>query len=510
MGRITNYESGLYKQFEELNHKMDYLLEENKNLKLEHKKEMKKITKTFKSEISELNNIIKDLNKKIDEANKLNNKLQNEIDRLKNKNNKNSTNSSKPSSTNYTTLKKKTGTNLYNYRIKTNLKVGGQFGHDWHCLNKKNIEDLINNNKIEVRVINHKINGKNNTKIVKYRLGIEIKPYVEKHIFNCGKKYTEVLPKEFYTDVTYGNSIKTLSIELGSYNVISYDRLSDFFSVISNDVINVSNGTLVNFLYEFSDKSERTITNLEQDILNSTNTYTDETGTKFNKKNMYIRNYSNENAVVYKSHTKKGHNPILEYNILPNFYGGIMGDHDTTLYSYGLKNYECNIHLGRYLEELIQNIPDISWASKMKELTFRMNNTKKIAIKYNLKKFDKTKIREYKLEYDNILKIAKEENKQISSSFYKSKSDKLYRRLKKYKKNHLYFIKDFEVSFDNNMSEQDLRMFKTKTKISGGFRSLKGAKSFANAVSVIKTSIKRKMNPYNTISRIFNNEVLFG
>ena len=48
-----------------------------------------------------------------------------------------------------------------------------------------------------------------------------------------------------------------------------------------------------------------------------------------------------------------------------------MGDHDTTLYSYGTRNYECNVHLGRYLEELIQNIPDILWPLKMKELIFR-------------------------------------------------------------------------------------------------------------------------------------------
>lgn len=37
------------------------------------------------------------------------------------------------------------------------------------------------------------------------------------------------IPNEFYTDVTYDNSIKSLSIELGVYNVISYNRLSDFF-----------------------------------------------------------------------------------------------------------------------------------------------------------------------------------------------------------------------------------------------------------------------------------------
>ena len=208
---------------------------------------------------------------------------------------------------------------------------------------------------------------------------------MEKHIFKYTENSKEKLPKEFYTDVTYDNSIKALVIELGAYNVISYNRLSDFFNVITNGIIKIANGSLVNILYEFSNKSIPTLNLLEEDILNSKTNYTDETGTKFNGKNMYVRNYSNENTVIYKAHKNKGHSPIKEDNIFSRFCGGIMGDHDTTLYSYGTKNYECNIHLGRYLEEIIQNIPDIEWANKMKELFFRMNNTRKIAISYGLK-----------------------------------------------------------------------------------------------------------------------------
>lgn len=478
----------IYKQLEQVMTKLDESLSVNK----------------------ELNATIKELNKTIKEKDEKIEKLLEEIDRLKNKNNKNSSNSSKPSSTNMTTPKKKSGSNIYNYRVKTGKKCGGQYGHIGHSLNKKYVEELIDKKKIEVRNFTHIIKGeslKENT--IKYKLGIEIKPYVEKHIFKYDENSIDTLPKEYYTDVTYDNSIKALSIELGAYNVISYDRLSDFFNVITNGIIQISKGNLVNILYEFSNKCEPTLELLENDILNSRYTYTDETGTKFNGKNMYVRNYSNENTVIYKAHKNKGHNPIKEDNILTRFCGGIMGDHDTTLQKYGTKNYECNIHVGRYLEELIQNIKDITWPIKMKNLIFRMNNTKKLAISFGLEKFDKDKIKEYENEFDNLLKISKEENKSIKSFYYKDKANKLYRRLKKYKKNHLYFIKDFDVPFDNNLSEQDLRMFKTKTKISGGFRSMKAARHYVNTLSIIKTSIKRNINPFESIKAILNNQVLF-
>lgn len=60
------------------------------------------------------------------------------------------------------------------------------------------------------------------------------------------------------------------------------------------------------------------------------------------------------------------------------------------------------------------------------------------------------------------------------------------------------------------MSERDLRFYKRKTKISGGFRNIEAAEYYANALSVIKTSIKKNINPMESINAIFNNEILFG
>ena len=189
----------IYNQLEQVIQKLDKSLEQNEHLKL-----------TIYNNNLQIENLTKELQK----ANELIEKLTEENERLKNQNNKNSNNSSKPSSTNIVSpKKKKTGANLYNYRTKSGKKCGGQFGHVPHNLSKKEIEELIKNKNIEVRTITHEIQGNVNKKpIIKYRLGIEIKSYVEKHIFKYAKNSKEKLPKEFYTDVTYDNSIKALSI----------------------------------------------------------------------------------------------------------------------------------------------------------------------------------------------------------------------------------------------------------------------------------------------------------
>ena len=70
--------------------------------------------------------------------------------------------------------------------------------------------------------------------------------------------------------------------------------------------------------------------------------------------------------------------------------------------------------------ELMENIPDTKWPFLMCDLIFRMNNTRKIAIEYGLEKFSDEKVDEYKKEYDEILRLAKEENKKIKSSYYNS------------------------------------------------------------------------------------------
>ena len=55
--------------------------------------------------------------------------------------------------------------------------------------------------------------------------------------------------------------------------------------MISNNVLNISTEILVNFIKELSIKSKGTIENLENNFLNGTTGYTDETVAKFEKKN---------------------------------------------------------------------------------------------------------------------------------------------------------------------------------------------------------------------------------
>ena len=60
-------------------------------------------------------------------------------------------------------------------------------------------------------------------------------------------------------------------------------------------------------------------------------------------------------------------------------------------------------------------------------------------------------------------------------------------RLQARKTEFLRFAADFTVTFSNNVAEQAVRMVKSKTRVSGGFRTLKGAQTFLAIRGYIST-----------------------
>lgn len=493
------YMSDVYKQLEEVMNKCDSLsqqiktIRKNVTLELNARFDIERIN--YENRIKDLKNEVDCLKKENLALKEENTLLKNEVDRLKSQLNKNSDNSSKPPCSD---TKKK----IHNNREKSKKTSGGQLGHKGHYLSKESIEEKIKNNEVQHEIINHGKVSDEKKYISKYEVTAKLVVTVKEHRYYPNEKGKYDIDKKCKNDVFYGNELKALCAFLSVETSMPINKVVSTIATLSGNVLKLSEGTIINFLNELSNKSEVILEDMKNILLNSKKMYTDETSTKCNGKRRSVRNYSTQNTVVYKANRQKNKKSIEENCILNKYTGDVIHDHETVIYNYGNRHVECNVHICRYLKGNTENTQN-SWSSEMREFLIRLNNSRKIAISYGQNFFEKDDILKYELKYDEILEKGFTENKKTSSKFHRKEEKKLLNRMKKYKENHLLFIHDFSLPFDNNLSERDIRVYKTKTKVSGGFRSDNGLNVFTNILSIVKTARKRCLDVFEVLVSIY-------
>ena len=217
--------------------------------------------------------------------------------------------------------------------------------------------------------------------------------------------------------------------------------------------------------------------------------------------------FSNPLATYYYWNKSRGNKADIEEGLLRIFTGTLVHDHMKGLYKFQCDHAECNAHILRYLQFVVERY-NRKWAKDLKYLLLKIKAeiAKEMANGYNC--LPAESILKYEQQYMDIIIEGKDEFKNDTNPHkdYSGEDMKLLRRLEKYKDNHLAFMYDFRIPFDNNLAERDLRMIKAKKKISGGFRSENGLDAYTDAKSYLSTMRKQKKNLFESLKLAFNNE----
>ena len=433
-----------------------------------------------------------------------------EILRLKAIIDKDSSNSSKPSSSDG--FKK-----IPNNREKSNKKQGGQEGHKGTSLKiPENLDTLVKE-------------GKAAKKLLDYTNGA--KEYISKWVIDVEVTtvYTEIryplemqLPPEMQPEVVYGNGIKAITVLLQQEGIIAIKRLSDFFSAVTGGLVNPSKGTIEAIMSRFANSIDSDIAKIKDDLLNGLVINTDDTQMRCSETQEYsdkgsvtlktaekttfgvnIRTYSNDNATLYTVNPKKDDDGIVRDSILPAFHGILAHDHDKKFYKYSDKNATCCEHLLRDLKGL-RDLYNCEWADGFRNFLQEMNKYKKADLLSGNNKCNAEKLLGYSGRYDLLVTDGEKTLAVMEKmSFGQDELRKMLARLRDYKDAYLLFVRDYSAPFTNNLAERDLRACKTKQKISGCFRTWKGISDFAKTKSVISTWKKQGFDLFVKIHEKF-------
>ena len=118
-----------------------------------------------------------------------------------------------------------------------------------------------------------------------------------------------------------------------------------------------------------------------------------------------------------------------------------------------------------------------------------------------------SKIQEFEKRYQQIIEEGYRENP-LKPHEKNTDSVRLLNRLSKRQEEVLEFLYQVEVPFDNNLAERDVRMTKTKQKISGCFRTEKGAYNFARIRGFISTCQKQGFKILESIETILRGNTI--
>ncbi len=477
----SNYEKNLFKQLQETMAKVEKLSSEIVMLKSSHAQEIDTLKKEIKI-LKEENICLKEENQK-----------------LKDILNKNSNNSSKPPSTDG--FKKE----IHNSRIKSEKKPGGQYGH------KGKIPMLYKN---PTEIVEHKEERCECGSLVRYEKDYKAKQHIdikieliitEHRIFTgvCSCCRKKVINKSPIMDIlTYGENLKALTAMLSNEGMVSVNRIKTMLTEITNVDLSISEGTIVKWNQELHENIKPVIENIKENLSTKSVLHKDETGVRINGKMNWLHVLSDKKNTLYFADKKRGNEADKSIGVLTSYSGVLVHDHLKGLYKFPCEHAECNAHILRYLKSAAEN-KKRTWATMMIAFFVNANDAIKACKAENIEKLSASELSAYISQYDEILELARQEFLQSEKKDYNGEDMKLMRRLKEYKQEHLRFIADFRVPFDNNQAERDLRMIKAKTKISGCFRSETGCSAFASIKSYCSTLRKNNKNIFQGLKLAF-------
>jgi transposase len=279
----------------------------------------------------------------------------------------------------------------------------------------------------------------------------------------CGRVTAAAFPAEARAAACYGSGVRALVCYLLVHQHLPIDRAAQLLSEVCG--ASVATGTLVGVVAEAAGRLEGFVEVVREQLAAGPTAHFDETGARVGGRLAWVHSASTGLLSLFTVHAKRGKVAMDAAGVLPCFRGVAVHDGWSPYWRYQhITHALCGAHLLRELEGLVDE-PGQGWAPGMAELLV-----------------------DVKLAGDRARR---------------SPAGRLLARLDVHRDEVLRSLDDTCVPFDNNQAERDLRMVKLQQKVSGCWRTLTGAAAFLAVRSYVATARKHRMNPLVVLRRLF-------
>ncbi|HEX9802457.1 MAG TPA: IS66 family transposase [Gammaproteobacteria bacterium] len=325
---------------------------------------------------------------------------------------------------------------------------------------------------------------------------------------SCGAETTAAFPPGVTQLVQYGPRIQALGVYLRVYQLLPSGRTRELLEDMFGSA--PSEGTLQAAVERCAAGLADTDAAIRKGVQQAAVAHCDETGVRVEGKRRWLHVASTQWLTHYGWHPKRGKEATDAIGILPLFKGTSVHDGWSSYRQYECSHALCNAH---HLRELtfVEEREGQPWARQMKDLLLVIKEHVEQAQAAGAERLDAATVHELEERYQQVLDAGLLANPPPAEGRppgkrgrqKQSKAKNLLDRLGLHRREVLAFMHDFQVPFDNNLAERDLRMMKVQQKIAGCFRSGDGASAFCRIRSYLSTARKQGQRVLPAVAQVF-------
>jgi transposase len=312
-------------------------------------------------------------------------------------------------------------------------------------------------------------------------------------------------PRGMSSPVQYGDFLRAFVVYLLVFQFVPYERIEELFQDLFGHPI--SKATLVHMVescYQRLADVEDVIHRLLED---ANVVHVDETGFRANGKLQWLHVASTPRVTWYGHHPNRGLIAMRAFGILSRVTGTLVHDFWKSYRYFRCAHAICNAHVLRELQGVSETFHQ-EWSGQLKELLLQIKKTVDDTRPF-ASCLDYWQTNSFESRYLEIIRQGQKENPASTRERGKrgprgqSKAKNLLDRCNVHMKEILTFMHDFNVPFDNNQAERDIRMVKLQQKISGTNRSDQGAQWFCRIRAYISTLRKNDQPILSSLAQAF-------